>query len=133
MALLKDTTIAGTLSTTDLLVGGGSVNDFVIEYSFPSGTDNVWYRKYQSGWVEMGCLSGNRIADYATFTFNHPVALINNNYTMVAASDYSDADDGTWNGAWHIKNRSNTATSVYTRGATNGGRFISLHILGRWK
>ena len=68
------TTEIGTLNTFQQ-----DVFDYVIETQLPTSSNNyTWYRKYKSGWVEMG-----GTIPVKTTTINLPIELSNTNYTVV--------------------------------------------------
>lgn len=70
------TTSIGTLDTFK-----NDVFDYVIASQAPTSTNNyTWYRKYKSGWVEMGGTIPVR-----TTTINLPVTLSDTNYCVVIA------------------------------------------------
>ena len=64
--------------------------DYVAEWQLPSAENAyTWYRKYQSGWVEMGGIwTGSKNCEFgreATITLTLPLEMKDNNYYATAA------------------------------------------------
>lgn len=63
--------------------------DFVVEYQMPNANnDYTWYRKYASGWVEIGgqtrlMNTGLNVGDQVTVVL--PVTMANTNYTITCS------------------------------------------------
>ena len=95
--------------------------DAVIDYQEPPSANNwTWYRKYKSGWVEQGGVSG-AISDHGTATINLPVEMSNTNYTTTFGCGWNGTnDDDTWIGAYceRLPNRTVTSFQLYSRSGT---------------
>lgn len=55
--------------------------DFVIESKLPTASDNVWYRIYKSGFVEMGGVTASSQGKSAR-TVTLPITMANTEYTL---------------------------------------------------
>lgn len=59
------------------------MGDYVIETQLPTAENNyIWYRKYKSGWVEMGG-EINGTQTNADITITLPIIMANNHYTLI--------------------------------------------------
>ena len=59
------------------------MGDYVIETQLPTEENNyTWYRKYKSGWVEMGG-EINGTQTNADITITLPIIMANNHYTLI--------------------------------------------------
>ena len=59
------------------------MGDYVIETQLPTAENNyTWYRKYKSGWVEMGG-EINGTQTNADITITLPIIMANNHYTLI--------------------------------------------------
>ncbi len=73
-------TMGGTLLARADIMNGG---DWVIESQMPTAENNyTWYRKYKSGWVEMGS-EINNAATHTDITVPLPVVMADNHYTLI--------------------------------------------------
>lgn len=69
--------------------------DYVVEWQMPTTENNhTWYRKYKSGWVEMGGIltfptAGTSIT---TKTINFPIEMANTNYTAQPTPIWAQPD-----------------------------------------
>lgn len=60
--------------------------DYVIEWQSPTADNNyTWYRKYKSGWVEMGGI-GRSAAASSPFEAVFPITMLDTNYTICVCS-----------------------------------------------
>lgn len=72
---------------------GGALIDAVIAYQLPTSENGyTWYRKYASGWVEMGGWAYN-IADGGTVSL--PVTMANIGYSIQVTPSARNRDGGT--------------------------------------
>jgi hypothetical protein len=90
--------------------GGAGVIDPVVAFQAPTADNNyTWYRKYRSGWVEMG---GKAVTDGANPTpITLPVEVADTNYIPFIQG--RTATDGYSNAQWQVM-PVNTATSPQT-------------------
>ena len=57
--------------------------DYVVEWQMPTAENNhTWYRKYKSGWVEMG--GKIRTPSIGFITVNMPIKMQDSNYSITA-------------------------------------------------
>lgn len=55
--------------------------DYVVESQLPTAENNyTWYRKYKSGWVEMGGVIENENQSAGFTTVSLPITMTNSNY-----------------------------------------------------
>lgn len=55
--------------------------DYVIETQLPTATNSyTWYRKYKSGWVEMG---GKKQTNISTVSVDLPISFSDTNYDII--------------------------------------------------
>ena len=88
------------------------VGDWVVESQLPTAENNyTWYRKYKSGWVEMG---GKSTAQ----TVNLPIEMSDTNYTIVLAGSCSTTNNNVT--IWGYRDK--TTTSFVTQGNTVNNR-----------
>lgn len=83
MAILKDTTIVGSLT-----VGGGLVADFIVERGTNS---NGWYTKWKSGWIEQGNTVGT--SNNADVTHTYPIPFKSKVWSLTTTYLTSGARD----------------------------------------
>lgn len=58
--------------------------DAVVEYQAPTSTNNyTWYKKYKSGWCEMGGVDSFSATAARTKTIDLPVSLSSTNYFVM--------------------------------------------------
>ena len=104
-------TDTGALRVHDgVTTGGKGLVDSVVEFQLPTVDNNyTWYRKYASGWVEMG---GKAVTDGANPTLvTFPVEVADANYIPFIQG--RTATDGYSNATWQIM-PVNTVTSPQT-------------------
>lgn len=66
--------------------------DAVIDFQLPTADNGyTWYRKYKSGWVEMGGIEGS---GSGTKTVTFPVTMQDANYTVTTSTQSSNAAHG---------------------------------------
>ena len=101
-------TDTGALRVHDgVTTGGKGLVDSVVEFQLPTADNNyTWYRKYASGWVEMG---GKAVTDGANPTLiTLPVEVADTNYVPLIQG--RTATDGYSNATWQVM-PVNTVTS----------------------
>ena len=80
------TTIGGTPIARADAVTDMTGTDYVTEWQIPSADNNyTWYRKYKSGWVEMGGI-GRSSAASSPFEAVFPITMLDTNYTICVCS-----------------------------------------------
>ena len=92
------TTSIGTLDTrtTGML-------DYVIASQAPTSTnDYTWYRKYKSGWIEMGGKASSK-------TVNLPVTMANTNYSCLINTLYDSASNTLYNELGYLTSQTTTS------------------------
>ena len=107
--------------------------DYVVDYKKPTDSDPTWYRKYKSGWLEQGGITGI-VADFETATITLPLQFLDTHYTVSYANwRAGTTDDGTWNNAAILNNSTKSTTSfqIYSRGKTDGGKIFTWHACGQ--
>lgn len=79
--ITMDTTTKG-LRIHDGQTAGGFKIDTLVDFQLPTSSNNyTWYRKYSSGWVEQGGITGSSAGDAAkNITF--PIEMADTNYTV---------------------------------------------------
>jgi hypothetical protein len=90
-------TTTGALRVHNGTKAGGYMVDSVVAYQVPTSYSTnglTWYRKYSSGWVEMGGVW--ELPSYGTYyksvQINLPVTMSNTNYSVVVTNT---GDNGT--------------------------------------
>ena len=79
--------------------------DYVIEWQTPTAENNyTWYRKYKSGWVEMGGQS-SATAQNIAYTVSLPIEMLNANYTATVT--------GTVTGNGYVPRVANRSTTSF--------------------
>ena len=85
-----------------------TVGDWVVETQLPTAENNyIWYRKYKSGWVEMGGKSN-------TQTITLPVEMADTNYHIYLTGYCNTTNNNVDVWGW----RNKTTTSFVTQGNT---------------
>lgn len=126
-----NTALAGK-ANTDLSNVPANI-DYVVDYKNPTDSDPNWYRKYKSGWLEQGGITG-KVADYETATITLPLQFLDTHYTVSYANwRAGTTDDGTWNSAAVLNNSTKSTTSfqIYSRGNADGGKIFTWHACGQ--
>lgn len=78
-----------TTNTNDITTLKGY--DYVIESQTPTSQNNyTWYRKYKSGWVEMGVIIPHQTSTNITLVF--PVEMSDTNYIWNVSASYNDSE-----------------------------------------
>lgn len=71
----------GLIVNGESLVSGGSGGDSVVDYQLPTAENHyIWYRLYNSGWVEQGGYVNRLYSDYRYASF--PIEMLDTNYTI---------------------------------------------------
>ena len=84
-----------TVGGTALARASDTVGDWVIEYQNPTADNNyTWYRKYKSGWVEMGGKYTNKGDSAGYRTISLPIPMSDSSYN-INTSCYSSYTNGT--------------------------------------
>ncbi len=101
-----NTTVAGHTTAINTLNG----YDYVVESQMPTADNNyTWYRKYKSGWIEMG---GQKVTNGGNATaVTLPVTMADINYNILIQGRTSS--DGYENASWQVM-PVKTATSPQT-------------------
>ena len=90
--------------------------DFVIESQLPTAQNNyTWYRKYKSGWVEIGGSSTSK-------TVSLPVTMANTNYTCLINTLYNSSGSTMYNELGYLT--SQTTTGFTKAGNANNFRWV---------
>lgn len=103
--------------------------DYVIERG---GDSNSWYRLWKSGWLEQGGGSG-LITDFGTGTITFKKPFRDPHYTLTLSNwRNGTTDDAQYNSAGICNLTTKTASSfqIYSRGATDGGRYYGWYACG---
>lgn len=75
------TTAGGTILAKQSEIPDLSTVDYVVESQLPTSNNNyTWYRKYKSGWVEIG--GQITLSSSTGNTINLPITMANNNYDV---------------------------------------------------
>ena len=70
--------------------------DFVIESQLPTAENNyTWYRKYKSGWVEMGGETSN-ISASTLISITLPIAYSGTNFSLYVSQIITDRTNNAW-------------------------------------
>lgn len=93
--------------------------DYVIE-TWRSEDGKMWYRKYNSGWVEQG-----GIAQFNTTTIL-PITMADSNYTMTITAASGIGGSGTWT-------QERTTTSFKCCGQNYGAQFVTSGTMAYWR
>ena len=111
--LTYDTQTQG-LRIHDGTTQGGHMIDTVVAWQVPTAENNyTWYRKYASGWVEQGGISGTGLGTSGTITL--PIIMQDNNYTAIAGNGNNAA-----NNYFTISRPEATATTIkWYKSSTN--------------
>lgn len=87
-------TLGGTVLAKQSEIPDLSPFDYVVAWQMPTSENNyTWYRKYKSGWVEMGGTLTIARQDQNTSLFtkvNFPIEMLNKNYNINALSFITD-------------------------------------------
>ena len=140
----------GTNSTTKtfqvynfpLLDAAGNINAARMQHYFTGNVNNPdlitskklasnGYIKFKSGLaIQWGRTS--RIADYKSLNVTYPSESLFTAIPKVAVSNEYSSDDGTWNSAFYIveKSISKSGFKIYSRGNRGGGRIINWIAIG---
>lgn len=113
------TTSIGTLDTrtTGLL-------DYVVQSQLPTADNGyTWYRKYKSGWVEMGGYQDGTVS-HKTTPITLPVELSNSNYTITAQTFNLE-------GAATLTSQTSTGFCIYER--VYVGSWFEHNFQGHWR
>ena len=110
-------TLGGTIIAKKSEIPDLTNADYVVETQLPTTENNyTWYRKYKSGWIEMGGISSEN-----TITF--PVNFTNTNYTVICTPTMINASVGNISICYGSKTVSGIAIQIRWNGAgTNGER-----------
>ncbi len=124
IAVSAQITALGNVSTirSDVATNTGDITtlkgyDYVVESQTPTADNNyTWYRKYKSGWVEMG---GHYTHDNIekTVTITLPVTMADNHYTITMSKELGTSAETDMNYQFmpaYVKN-SKTTTSFQIR------------------
>lgn len=99
--------------------------DFVVERQLPTAQNNyTWYRKYRSGWVEQGGISGG-----LNTVVTLPVEMADTNYTLVCSGVYANrinTSGSTWSGV----SGDRTSTTTITLGSAAGFATMGWQVSG---
>ncbi len=92
--------------------------DYVVESQLPTADNNyTWYRKYKSGWIEMGGIQSSGTTRPATVTL--PFEMSDANYTITMADCMSNTYMNAY--ATWIYNITATGFTYYINGGGTGG------------
>lgn len=116
-------TLGGTVLAKQSEIQDIANADYVIEFQRPTAENNyTWYRKYKSGWVEMGGIqtgsagvSGSTEATLGIITL--PVVMANNNYFGTAIGN---------NYVILMRHEFTTTTATFRFGGYSGNRTLNI-------
>ncbi len=108
--------------------------DYVVAWQMPTADNgNTWYRKYRSGWVEMGGVFdiGGDVTASNLYTVLFPLEMADTTYTMTA-SPAGNTAGGQFGAFAVVVNHSATTTSgaVYIFKTETSYRYINWHVCG---
>lgn len=72
----------------------------------------------------------NRVADYGKQEFSFLKPFSNATTIIPLYGGIYNSDDGTWNGAYTVYELTTSTITILTRGARNGGRYLSYYCVG---
>lgn len=99
--------------------------DFVIDWQNPTEANGyTWYRKYKSGWVEQGGVSGG-----VTTVVTLPVEMADTNYTLVCSGVYAPRTN-TGGANWSAVSGDRTSTTTITLGNPAGFATMGWEVKG---
>ncbi len=108
-------TVGGTALAKQSEIPDLTPYDYVIEWQTPTADNNyTWYRKYKSGWIEMGGIlpvtenTGN-------ITFHLPIKMTNNNYVAII-TPMSDSENPVIWSAVSVWDKTTTSFKVRQQG-----------------
>ncbi|MBR4507278.1 MAG: hypothetical protein IKP24_01960 [Alphaproteobacteria bacterium] len=122
-------TISEIISSLNLQISKTeNLLDYVVESQFPTVENNyTWYRKYKSGWVEMGGLVSTNSSDSNIITL--PITMADTNYHIIAMNEPTDSINA-W-GWVFTKRNSKTTTGFMLSSRYGSGQEVSLR--ARWQ
>lgn len=107
---------------------GGHMIDTVVDFQIPTAENNyTWYRKYASGWVEIGGLVSTNSSD--SNIINLPITMADTNYQIIAMNEPTDVVNA-W-GWVFVKKNSKTTTGFMLSSRYGSGQDVSLR--ARWQ
>lgn len=99
--------------------------DYVVDFQAPTAANNyTWYRKYKSGWVEQGGVSGG-----SNTVITLPVEMADTNYTLVCSGVYA-VRTNTAGAGWSGVSGDRTSTTTITLGQTGGFQTMGWQVSG---
>lgn len=107
--------------------------DYVVDRKVPTASDPSWYRKYKSGWLEQGGITG-KVADHGTATITLPLQFLDTHYIVTYGNwRTGTTDDTSFNSAavLNISTKTTTKFEIYNRGNADGGRIFTWYACGQ--
>ena len=121
-------TVGGTVLAKQSEIPDLTNADYVVESQFPTAENNyTWYRKYKSGWVEIGGLVSTNSSDSNIITL--PITMADTNYHIIAMNEPTDSINA-W-GWVFTKRNSKTTTGFMLSSRYGSGQEVSLR--ARWQ
>lgn len=122
-------TISEILSSLSALINRTEgLIDYVVDSQLPTAENNyTWYRKYKSGWIEMGGLVFTNSSD--SNVINLPITMADTNYQVIAMNEPTDSINA-W-GWVFVKRNSKTTTGFMLSSRYGSGQEVSLR--ARWQ
>lgn len=100
------------------------INDYIVDKQDPNAENNyTWYRKYHSGWVEIGGTVFRGSGTSGTVTL--PITMLNNSYTIV-----SNTDNDAANNYFRVSNKTTTSFVWYKSSTNIAGDWIVTGYIG---
>ena len=113
------TTAGGTILAKQSEIPDMTTADYVTEWQTPnSENDYVWYRKYKSGWVEMG---GTTTGNANSVTL--PVTMADTNYTVIRTQAESNSQQSYYP-IWVAGYTQKTTTGFTFQHASTSGKNV---------
>ena len=118
-----------TVGGTALARASDTVGDWVIEYQNPTADNNyTWYRKYKSGWVEMGGRTRIGETQNETRSVSLPVQMADNQYYCTISWVGREGNSGAYSGV--TKDDSSTATTLVLKCWLTAAHTAYWHVCG---
>lgn len=111
-ALETCTSVLADVAANTAAIAGA---DYVIESQLPTADNNqTWYRKYKSGWVEMGG-KVSEIANNSDVPVTLPVEMADTSYTVTMSQYSANTPDAFYSNQGAILNRTTTTITLTNR------------------
>lgn len=134
------TTAGGTVLAKQSEIPDLSAADYVIESQLPTSDNNyIWYRKYKSGWVEIGGVSGNFTntgsSTGSSKTITLPIEMADTKYQVcLSRTQDSSLGNGNANGyANRVMMSRINSTTQFTIEEWNNGSASGTSICSTWR